>query len=120
MDKITLSNMQFFGYHGVFPEENKLGQRYVISVEMLLPLEKAGGSDDLQDTVNYAEAYEMIRDIVEKRVYKLIEALAEHVASALLSTYTDISAVTVKVVKPHPPVAIQFDGVSVEIHRKRA
>lgn len=120
MDKIVLTGMQFYGYHGVFPEENKLGQRFVVDVEMMLSLERAGKSDTIADTINYAEACEVIRNIVEKRTFKLIEAVAEQVASALLSTYTDINEVTVRVHKPHPPVNIHFQGVAVEIHRKRA
>jgi dihydroneopterin aldolase len=120
MDKIVMNGMQFYGYHGVFPEENKLGQRYQVDVELHLPLDKPGGSDNLEDTINYAEAYEIIKGIVENQVFKLIEALAEHIASRLLQTYTIINEITVRVLKPHPPVAMFFDGVKVEIHRKRA
>jgi len=120
MDKIVMSGMQFYGYHGVFAEENKLGQRYQVDVELHLPLSKPGESDFIEDTVNYAEAYELIKEIVEQRVFKLIEALAEHIASKLLQTYTSINEITVRVLKPHPPVAMFFDGVKVEIHRKRA
>jgi dihydroneopterin aldolase len=120
MDKIVMNGMQFYGYHGVFPEENKLGQRYQVDVELHMPLDKAGSSDDLEETVNYAEAYELIKSIVEQQVFKLIEALAENIASQLLQTYTSINEITVRVLKPHPPVAMFFDGVKVEIHRKRA
>ncbi|WP_028551939.1 dihydroneopterin aldolase [Paenibacillus sp. UNC451MF] len=120
MDKIVMNGMQFYGYHGVFPEENKLGQRYQVDVEMHLPLDKPGASDHLEDTINYAEAYEIVKNIVEKETFKLIEALAEQVASKLLQTYTSINEITVRVLKPHPPVAIFFEGVAVEIHRKRA
>ncbi|TDF91564.1 dihydroneopterin aldolase [Paenibacillus piri] len=120
MDKIVMSGMQFYGYHGVFPEENKLGQRYHVDVELHLPLDKPGQSDSIDDTINYAEAYEIIKQIVEGQVFKLIEALAEHIASRLLQTYTSINEITVRVLKPHPPVAMVFNGVTVEIHRKRA
>lgn len=112
--------MQFYGYHGVFPEENKLGQRYQVDVELHLPLDKPGTTDSIEDTINYAEAYGLIKSIVEGETYRLIEALAERVASSLLQTYTSINEITVRVLKPHPPVAMFFDGVTVEIHRKRA
>jgi dihydroneopterin aldolase len=119
LDKIVMTGLQFYGYHGVFPEENAIGQRYQVDVELLLPLDKPGLSDRVEDTVNYAEAYEVIRQIVEGQVFKLIEALAEHIAAALLQTYTSINEIIVRVLKPHPPVKMFFDGVRVEIHRKR-
>lgn len=118
-DKIILSRMAFFGYHGVFPEENKLGQQYIVDVEMALSLAKSGLSDNIADTINYADAHTLIQHIVEGPPFQLIEALAERIASELLRTYTMINEVTVRVVKPNPPFKIFFDGVTVEIHRKR-
>ncbi|RAV09668.1 dihydroneopterin aldolase [Paenibacillus contaminans] len=120
MDKIVLTRMEFFGYHGVFAEENKLGQRYYVDVELFLPLEAAGINDDLEQTVNYADVFEIVKSIVEGKPFKLIEAVAERVASTLLQTYTSINEITVRVIKPHPPFAVIFEGVTVEIHRKRA
>jgi dihydroneopterin aldolase len=121
LDKIVMTGLQFYGYHGVFPEENAIGQRYQVDIEMHLPLDKSGLSDKLEDTINYAEVYEVIRRIVEEgRTFKLIEALAEYIAATILQTYATIDEVTVRVVKPHPPVKMFFDGVQVEIHRKRA
>ncbi|GIP36365.1 dihydroneopterin aldolase [Paenibacillus sp. J2TS4] len=119
MDKMILSRMEFYGYHGVFPEENKLGQRFYVDVELYLPLKQAGVSDHLEDTVNYAEVYEKVKELVEGRPFQLIEALAETIASRLLQTYTIIEEITVRVIKSHPPFNIIFEGVTVEIHRKR-
>jgi dihydroneopterin aldolase len=117
---MRLSRMQFYGYHGVFPEENKLGQRFYVDLELSLDLSKAGQTDDLEQTVNYAEVYERVKRIVEGKPFRLIEALAENVASDVLHQYTSVNDVTVRVVKPHPPFDIHFDGVTVEINRKRA
>jgi dihydroneopterin aldolase len=120
MDKIILTRMEFYGYHGVFAEENKLGQRFYVDAELILSLEKAGRTDHIDDTVNYAEAVFLIQNIVEGRTFKLIEALATCIASELLQTYTSINEVTVRVIKPHPPFNVHFEGVTVEITRKRA
>lgn len=119
MDKIILERMQFYGYHGAIAEENKLGQRYIVDLTLHLDLSTAGVRDDLNETVNYAELYQSLRHIVEGTPFQLIEALAERIASELLDQYTKINQLTVKVTKPHPPVDIHFDGVSVELHRKR-
>jgi len=119
MDTIKLERIQLFGNHGVFAEENKLGQRFYVSLEMKLDLRAAGKNDDLAETVNYAEAYELVKRAVEGEPFKLIEALAETLATRLLDAYAKIHEVTVRVVKPHPPFDIVFDGVTVEITRRR-
>lgn len=119
MDKIRINQLACYGYHGVFPEEAKLGQRFYVDVELGLNLRPAGQSDNLERTVNYAEVAQSIRHIVEHERYQLIESLAERIASMILETYTIVSETTVRIVKPHPPVNLQFAGVSVEIYRKR-
>jgi dihydroneopterin aldolase len=119
LDKIILSRMAFYGYHGVFPEENKLGQQFFVDAELSLSLELAGRTDELEHTVNYAEVYLTIQDIVEGKSFRLIEALAEKIASTLLQTYTSINEIKIRVIKPHPPFKVFFDGVTVEITRKR-
>lgn len=119
MDRMHLERMEFFGYHGVLEEENRLGQRFYVDVVLELDLRPAGEADQLELTVNYADVYERIKPIVEQEQFKLIEALAERIASALMDAYTNVNALTVRVVKPHPPFDIRFAGVTVEIYRKR-
>ncbi|WP_138496128.1 dihydroneopterin aldolase [Paenibacillus pinistramenti] len=119
MDKMVLRRMEYYGYHGVFEEERKLGQRFYLDLELQMDLRQAGETDDLNKTVNYAEVHERVKAIVENKSFKLIEALAEHIASDLLDTYTVISALTVKLTKPHPPFDIHFEGVTVELFRTR-
>lgn len=120
MDKIILSKMEFYGYHGVFPEENKLGQRFFVDVELRMPLNKPGLSDQMEDSVSYADAYEVIKRIVLGKPFKLIEALAEAIASELLHLYNMINEVMVRVNKPHPPFDVHCQGVMVEITRKQS
>ncbi|NMO97774.1 dihydroneopterin aldolase [Paenibacillus lemnae] len=119
MDKMIMRRMEYYGYIGVFEEERKLGQRYYVDLEMELDLSGAGTSDDLTQTVNYAEVHELVQNIMHHKQFKLIEALAEHIASEVLHTYTSIVALTVKVTKPHPPFDIHFEGVTIELHRTR-
>ncbi|SEU31260.1 dihydroneopterin aldolase [Paenibacillus sp. NFR01] len=119
MDKMKLHRMEYYGYHGVFEEERKLGQRFYVDLELELDLQEAGQNDDLERTVNYAEVHYLVKKIVETESFKLIEALGECIASRVLDTYTIINAVTVKVTKPHPPFDIHFQGVTVELRRTR-
>jgi len=120
MDKMSLQRIEFYGRHGVFAEEQKLGQRYYVDLDLTMDLQPAGVTDDLTLTVNYAELFYLVKGVVEGPPFKLIEALAEKIASTVLDSYTKINEITVKVTKPHPPFDIHFQGVTVEIHRKRA
>lgn len=119
MDKIRIDRLECFGYHGVFPEENKLGQRFYIDVELMFDIQPAGRADDLNLSVNYAEVCQQVQRIVQNKQFKLIEALAQCIASMILDTYTIVNETTIRVMKPHPPVPVHFGGVSVEIHRSR-
>ncbi|MBB3114147.1 dihydroneopterin aldolase [Paenibacillus phyllosphaerae] len=119
MDRMSLKGMKFFGYHGVFPEENRLGQQFIVDVDLFMDLSQAAQTDDLEATINYAELHGFVKEIVTGPPFKLIEALAGSIASQLLAAYTSINEVTVRVTKPHPPFEIYFDGVTVELHRKR-
>ncbi|MNJ43424.1 Dihydroneopterin aldolase [compost metagenome] len=119
LDKMILRKMQYYGYHGVFEEERKLGQQFYVDLALELNLVEAGLTDDLNLTINYADIHELVKGVVEGTSFKLIEALAERIASELLGTYTMIDAITVGVTKPHPPFDIHFDGVTVEIYRSR-
>ena len=84
MDYIHLNEMKFYGYHGVLPEETKLGQRFCVTVSLATDLAAAGKTDDLDKTVNYAEVYELCQKIVEGEPVKLIETVAENIAGAIL------------------------------------
>lgn len=118
MDRIILSGMQFYGYHGVYPEEARLGQSFVVDVELYADLREAGEKDDLHQTVDYAKAYRLIKEVVEGHPYKLIEAVAERVASRLLAEFT-VQEVVVRVHKPNAPIPGPLDCVTVEVRRGR-
>ncbi|WP_088105910.1 dihydroneopterin aldolase [Halalkalibacter urbisdiaboli] len=119
MDKIYLNELAFFGYHGVFEEETKLGQRFYVDLVLELDLKEAGKSDDLEKTINYGNVYEEVKAIVEGKPYKLVEAVAEKIASTLLSHFDLLERCTVKVTKPDPPIPGHYRSVAVEITRSK-
>ncbi|KHF38307.1 dihydroneopterin aldolase [Halalkalibacter okhensis] len=119
MDKIYMNQLAFYGYHGVFQEENKLGQRFLVDLVLNLDLKKAGTTDDLQSTINYGDAYQRVKGVVEGKPYKLVESVAEQIASDLLGAYELLQEVTVKVIKPDPPIPGHYHSVAVEITRSR-
>lgn len=119
MDKIFINKMEFYGYHGVFPEENKLGQRFFVNVTIEADLRKASQSDDINDTIDYGLLYERVQKIVEGEPRKLLEKLAEDISNDLLQQFSIINRVTIKVIKPDPPIRGHYDSVAVEISRER-
>lgn len=119
MDKIFINEMEYYGYHGVLPEENRLGQRFRVTLTLELDLQKAGVTDNLNDTVSYADVYKICKEIVEGKPYCLLEALAEAISSSTLENFPTIDQVTVKVIKPDPPIPGHYHSVAVEILRGR-
>jgi len=115
-DRIVLKNMVFYGYHGVFPVEKELGQRFEVDVEMDLDLSAAGQADDLDLSINYVDVYGLVKDVVEERKFDLIEALAETIAREILSAHA-IEGVTVRIRKPDVAIGGVLDYVEVEIAR---
>ncbi|WP_216831222.1 dihydroneopterin aldolase [Alkalihalobacterium elongatum] len=120
MDKIIIDQMQFYGYHGVYAEENKLGQRFKVDATLLLDLKNAGMKDDLTQTVNYAEVYKITKKIVEEQTYKLVETIAERICSEILNSFPIVESCTIKVIKPDPPINGHYHSVAVEITRSRS
>ncbi|HHY75121.1 MAG TPA: dihydroneopterin aldolase [Bacillus bacterium] len=119
MDKIYLNKMEFYGYHGVLPEENRLGQRFIVDLVLELDLLKAGHTDDLNETVNYAEVYIITKEVLEGPPYQLIEKVAEQLAQSLLTAFSQIAFCTVKLIKPDPPIRGHYESVAIEIRRGR-
>lgn len=111
--------MSFYGYHGVFPEETRLGQRFIVDLIVETNLKKAGQTDNLEESINYGEIYEVCKRILEGPPYKLIESVAEKISDTLLEKFTKVTSVTVKVVKPDPPISGHYESVAVEITRGR-
>ncbi|MUV38048.1 Dihydroneopterin aldolase [Lentibacillus sp. JNUCC-1] len=119
MDKIILKQMAFYGYHGLFPQENHLGQRFYVDLEMYTDLKEAGQTDDMNASINYGTAYDVVKEIVEGEAKHLIEAVAETIADALFTEFNTLKRCVVKVSKPEAPIPGQFESVAVELDRER-
>lgn len=119
MDKILMSNLGFYGYHGLLKEESVLGQKFFIDIELYLSTKEAGLTDDMYKSVSYADVYEVVKDIVENKRYNLLEALAENISIKVLEQFQLVNGVMVRVRKPEAPVNGIFDYFGVEIRRDR-
>ncbi len=121
MDRVLLRGMQFYGYHGVHPEETSLGQRFELDIDVELDLQTAGAEDDIQHTVNYSEMFALAKEIVEGEPHNLIESVAETICQRALARYSVVESLIVEIRKPSAPVRSGgLDYVGVRIRRTRA
>ncbi|KQP41274.1 dienelactone hydrolase [Methylobacterium sp. Leaf104] len=118
-DRILVDRIAVFAFHGLLPEEARLGQRFYVSVDVRLDLGAAGRSDDVARTVSYADLTEIVTRIATQRRFALIEALAEAIAGEILDRHNSITEIRVRVDKPSAPVPAVIDGVAIEIVRRR-
>lgn len=109
---ILLENMIFYAYHGVFHQETIVGNTYVLNLKMELDLKQASLSDDLADTISYAEVYDYVKEemMIPSR---LLEHVAGRIIVRLKKEFKQIESIEVKLSKRNPPIEGQLDYASV-------
>lgn len=117
MDKITIQKLEIFANHGVYPEENVLGQKFVISAVLYTSTRKAGITDNLAYSVNYGEVSHFIREFVMGHTWKLLESVAEQLAQAILLQFELVKRVDLEIEKPWAPIGLPLETVSVAVSR---
>jgi 7,8-dihydroneopterin aldolase/epimerase/oxygenase len=117
-DEITLTGLRVFGRHGVYDEERRVGQDFVIDVTLHLDTRRAAATDDVADTVHYGELAEQLAAIVAGEPVDLLETLAARIADHVL-TLPLVDRVRVTVHKPDAPIPLTFADVAVTIERAR-
>jgi dihydroneopterin aldolase/2-amino-4-hydroxy-6-hydroxymethyldihydropteridine diphosphokinase len=118
MDKIYINNLEFIGFHGVFPEEKKLGQKFLVSLELTVDTREAGKTGDLTKSVHYGLVAQDVEKLFLEKSIDLIETCAENIAEMVLKKYELVKEVKVIVKKPWAPLQMHFENVAVEITRK--
>lgn len=118
-DRIELTGLECFGYHGVFAEEKRTGQPFIVDITCWLNFSEAAADDDLTKTINYAELAEVAAEIVEGPVRDLIETVATDVANAAMRRFEELYAVEVTIHKPKAPIPRTFGDVAVVARRSR-
>jgi dihydroneopterin aldolase len=115
-DIIRLNKMSFYGYHGVSTAEKETGREFEVDCELEVDLAESGQTDQLNDTIDYAEVHRIIKETVEGAAYSLVEALATELASKLLDNFPAFR-VTLRVRKMKPPIPGHTDNIEIEITR---
>lgn len=117
-DRIELRGVRALGRHGVLEHEKREAQPFVVDVDLEVDLAPAGASDDLTDTVSYAEVAADVVAVIEGEGVDLVETLADCIAARCLARSL-VEAVTVVVHKPEAPVGVPFGDVAVRVRRER-
>ena len=115
---IRLDSMRFYAYHGVMEQEQRVGGYYLVSLTIETDLTKAICTDDVSDTVSYAELFELVKN--EMAIpSKLLEHVAGRIGQRTLEQFDKIMSLTIRVTKENPPMGASCKGASVEIKVKR-
>ena len=114
-----IRELELFGFHGVFEEEKRLGQKFILSLELDLDLKSAGKTGDLTKSVHYGELCEKVDKEFVRESYELIETVALNLADFILNEYKIINGVKVFLKKPWAPVKKHLDTVEIMIERRR-
>lgn len=113
--QIFLENVRFHAFHGVLPQERKVGNDYLVSIGIEYDFSKAMVSDDVNDTLNYAEVYQLLSQ--EMTVPSaLLERVAGRIGDRLFRRYPGIQSIDLKITKVNPPMGADSDGAGVQVH----
>ena len=115
---IHIDGIRLHARHGVLPQEQLTGNDYIINVRASYDISRAMQTDDVADTLNYAEVYNIIKEEMSIPS-KLIEHVAGRIADRLMDSYSQISSVMLRITKCNPPMGADCDGAGVEILVKR-
>lgn len=117
LDEIRIEELEVFANHGVFPEENVLGQKFLVSAVLYTDTRKAGQTDDLTASIHYGEVCAFIDRYLREHTFKLLERAAECLAEELLLNTNHLRKVRLEIKKPWAPVGLPLKTVSVSVER---
>lgn len=112
---IHLKDIRLKGYHGVLPQEKVVGNDYIINLSITIDLSKAIESDNLNDTISYAEVFDIVKKTIQVKC-DLIEKVAGNIAKELFKAFENINELKISITKLNPPMGTDCSGASVELH----
>ncbi len=119
MDRIQLTGVTGYGYHGVFEHERREGQTFAVDLSIGADFGAAAASDDVADTVHYGEVANLVHAHIVGEPVNLIERLAANIAADIMAGFPSVQELTVTIHKPDAPIEVPFDSVSVSYRTSR-
>lgn len=118
-DSLFIVGLALHAYHGVMEHEAAVGQTFLLDLELGIDLAEAACSDKIANTASYAEVVDCAASAFRADRFRLLEAAAGAVATAVLERFPKVQRVRVTVHKPHAPIAATFADLGVSIVRER-
>ena len=112
---IFLRNVRFHAFHGVLPQERQVGGDFLVSLRVGYPLEKAMESDEVEDTLNYATLFNLVKREMDVPS-QLLEHVAGRIVKAVVAAFPVVVSVDLELIKLNPPMGADSDGAGVEVH----
>lgn len=116
---IYINGIEVYGYHGVFAEENTLGQKFIFDIKCELNYKQAMITDDLTNTVSYADVANLVYNVSSSKIYKLLERLSFEIIKEIFNNYTSVQSIELKINKPNAPIQKIFSSCGIEIIIRR-
>ncbi|MCR4788723.1 MAG: 2-amino-4-hydroxy-6-hydroxymethyldihydropteridine diphosphokinase [Lachnospiraceae bacterium] len=114
-DIIEINGLKVFANHGVFESEKEKGQEFLVDIKLFCDLCKPKTTDELEDTINYAEVASLTEDFLKNTAFNLIEKAAYELSKELLVRYGNLNMVNIKLHKPNAPIDSKVTDISVNI-----
>lgn len=109
---VFLKNVRFRAFHGVLPQERLVGGDFLVNLRVGYPIEKAMESDEVEDTLNYATLYDLVRQEMNKPS-QLLEHVAGRIVKTIMDAFPDVTSVDLELTKQNPPIGADSDGAGV-------
>jgi dihydroneopterin aldolase len=119
MGKIVIEEMEFYAFHGHYREEQIVGNRFLVDLEMDTDLSIPSRSDKLEDAVNYQQAYQIIKKEMRRKKSNLLENIGKRILDALYDQMTGIEKATIRIRKMHPPMGGPVRSVGITMSRSK-
>jgi dihydroneopterin aldolase len=119
MGKIIIEEMEFYAFHGHYQEEQIVGNRFLVDLEMDADLTEAADSDNLNDAVNYQQAYQIIKNEMRRTKSNLLENIGKRILDALFAEMEGIEKASIRVRKLNPPMGGPIKSVGIKMSRKQ-
>ena len=118
--KLFINNLEVFANHGLFEEENRLGQKFIFSIEFELDYKNDLLSDVMTDSISYADIADVVVETATSNTYNLLERLAGEILKKIFEKFPQIENVKLEINKPAAPIKYHFEqcGVVVETTRE--